>query len=1641
MEESDKNKYFESLTENFEAMAKIFASSGMEKLLTNASTKKENSTTAVEMPHTALASSTSAENSDTSKTDMNSNETVDKSDRAESSSPAESEKKFEDMDTSEYKDQQFLEDYMNSQAIAEGGYEDPNRKFKCHRCKVAFTKQNYLTAHNKTLLHRKGDKMSYPMEKYLDPNRPFKCDVCKESFTQKNILVVHYNSVSHLHKVKQAQQQGEGPLSPPSNDSTTTTATTTTAETQSQSSMDEKNKPYKCNICRVSYSQGSTLDIHIRSVGHQTIAAKLPDLIMSGQIDLSQPLIEQPNDIPKSQQQKLLAEMLQPHQILAATSAVSQPSLLFPGITSGIPAMAGLTQLNMLPGLSLPSSVTELTKSSSPSHTSSSRSKENKDKEESGETKQELSKLEGTEDSRSMRTTYLCNRCNAVFINQENLAQHQMVCLYQPGSLSSQNRGRNMNFLGRKTQIQKNLLENIGFECVMQFNEFNQPSVKREIMDEEEEEEEGEGENRAEPEKEEEMETEIPEKEENSDLPELNKSVCVTCKKEFSSVWVLKSHQEEVHKEVVPINLVENLGEQFKSDYDKKLPKEVEKGSSPAPSDTVTNGSSDVPTPKMESNTEMPPPPPPTSAAPQISPAQLDMAAQMMPMFGLGMHMPVPLSMAMAMNLQPPLMPMMFGPMVGESNLSSTPTSMAEQVHPKQQQAAQAAQIAAQQAALNQKRARTRINDEQLKILRAHFDINNSPSEEQINAMSDQSGLPQKVIKHWFRNTLFKERQRNKDSPYNFNNPPMTTLDLEEYEKTGKIPQVPEEKAQDIKPVLKEPEEVQVKKENTKAEASTAVQLSQQQQQQDFQKQMQQLQQQQQQHLQQIKQQLQQQQSMFKEKVMDPSPLKLEPSHRESPELSDTDYSNMSASSSIPSTPNHMASFMMTSGSGDDIRPRFEPTPYHSGYAKRANRTRFTDYQIKVLQEYFEQNAYPKDDELDHLSQMLNLSPRVIVVWFQNARQKARKIYENQPPPDTKEPPNVSTSNSPFQRTPGLNYQCKKCSAVFQRYYDLIRHQKKQCGLDSEKIPMPLHGGMEEDSDSLSTLSRDDFNDETGSTNSHDVSTSGDKDHLNKIKFKCEKCHLSFDGLEHWQEHQAVHAMNPGLFGNIPTNSAFGVLQSMAAAQQQENKNLMKRKLNDSFDDKFDDDDDQPRDKRLRTTILPEQLDYLYQKYQIDCNPSRKQLETISAEVGLKKRVVQVWFQNTRARERKGQYRAHQQLIHKRCPFCRALFRAKSALESHLATKHPEEMAKGDINVDNLPDAAIEPPGSQGFGSLMSSPSDMSKLLSPHGMHSFMPGLSFNDQLQMSMKQFYEDSYKKYMSDLTSTPKDHREKEYESPSVSKATTSSTKTSSGGSEAPLDLSKPLKVNTEHDKHSDGPSTDMSERSFEDHNASNKSFNDSISETCSNNENDDSNSFSTSRPSSPMGHSSIQGKRYRTQMTSLQVRIMKSIFVDYKTPTMAECEMLGREIGLPKRVVQVWFQNARAKEKKAKLTMNKGYSAELDFPKPPEECTLCHFKYSHKYTIQDHIFTKKHIDKVKMYIQSQSDVESNLTGQGSSSSTSDSLRQHQEIGRMRKAWDEAAALANSQSHLAQLQAMGLGALGLSHMPGTLNLIEIV
>lgn len=916
-------------------------------------------------------------------------------------------------------------------------------------------------------------------------------------------------------------------------------------------------------------------------------------------------------------------------------------------------------------------------------------------------------------------------------------------------------------------------------------------------------------------------------------------------------------------------------------------------------------------------------------------------------------------------------------------------------------------------AAASQKRARTRITDEQLKILRKNFDINNSPGEEQIIEMAGQSGLPPKVIKHWFRNTLFKERQRNKDSPYNFNNPPSTTLNLEEYEKTGEAKVTPlntsvSGSSSDDKSPNKQvtpPPSMQ----NTSTSQLTEIK-------QEAPEQIQ------------CQQQQQTQQHQEEQQHHSPSSSGGQQSRPHSPALSMSSIlsgihheisSHPPSTTNAPSTPmlppklapqnfanpspgtgnvvsNAIAAMALTPQRS--LSPGRGPTDYSFGgnsngsntsggsSGKRANRTRFTDYQIKVLQEFFENNAYPKDDDLEYLSKLLGLSPRVIVVWFQNARQKARKVYENQPAaePVAAGGRENDDGSGRFQRTPGLNYQCKKCLLVFQRYYELIRHQKTHCFKeeDAKRSAQAQAAAAQvaavlssEDSNSSSTTTTNNTVVNNPSTapalteqlqqplntatpphqqqtlsQTHQQSQQQSQQQQSQQQqsqteskessYQCEKCNLVFGRFELWREHQLVHIMNPSLFPpTYPPDTPFGILQQQAlnatSGVTTETPHpliamMQKRKYEDSEEGTGSDNrlnsehNEQPKDKRLRTTILPEQLDYLYQKYQIESNPSRKMLETIAREVGLKKRVVQVWFQNTRARERKGQFRAHSQVINKRCPFCPALFKVKSALESHLSSKHADQVARGEVNIDNIPDEEL---------SMESAPSNSS---TPHMMPPLFPPINSDMEASIkSLKSSYYEEMKRYFSELAHASNGKQE------IVNHQILSS-------AESPLDLSKPVDLSRpmkltlgglsslleeQHGAHfrggSDcGPLTDLSERSICDDDSMSETteFLDDesgpaspASSTQSTRQGPASGGTSGNTSGPPVtsaqssgGNTTSQsgGKRYRTQMSGTQVKVMKSLFSDYKTPTMAECEMLGREIGLPKRVVQVSIDGPRA-----------------------------------------------------------------------------------------------------------------------------------
>ena len=330
--------------------------------------------------------------------------------------------------------QDILEDYINSQSMAEDSYNDPNRKYKCHRCKVAFTRQSYLTSHNKTLLHRKGEKMSYPMEKYLDPNRPFKCEICMESFTQKNILLVHYNSVSHLHKVKLSMKESGNSSSVSSTAANSSASSTTVFSAPcsspnictppNTSSSDNEKKPFKCNICKVAYSQASTLDIHIRSVLHQTRASKLHELAMTGQIDLSVPLIERSEQTSSEQ---LHTQLHQPPTMSNESSSLmlpqNSPATSVPSSVQA-PKIPDLTQVPL--STSASSAVATITSASPQLHLST-------------DVAASMAQALGPQppvlipSQVSSQALTNCSRCNAVFMSHDALLQHQQLCsLFNP---------------------------------------------------------------------------------------------------------------------------------------------------------------------------------------------------------------------------------------------------------------------------------------------------------------------------------------------------------------------------------------------------------------------------------------------------------------------------------------------------------------------------------------------------------------------------------------------------------------------------------------------------------------------------------------------------------------------------------------------------------------------------------------------------------------------------------------------------------------------------------------------------------------------------------------------------------------------------------------------------------------------------------------------------------------------------------------------------------------------------------------------------------------------------------------------------------------------------------------------------------
>lgn len=132
----------------------------------------------------------------------------------------------------------------------------------------------------------------------------------------------------------------------------------------------------------------------------------------------------------------------------------------------------------------------------------------------------------------------------------------------------------------------------------------------------------------------------------------------------------------------------------------------------------------------------------------------------------------------------------------------------------------------------------------------------------------------------------------------------------------------------------------------------------------------------------------------------------------------------------------------------------------------------------------------------------------------------------------------------------------------------------------------------------------------------------------------------------------------------------------------------------------------------------------------------------------------------------------------------------------------------------------------------------------------------------------------------------------------------------------------------------------------------------------------------------------------------------------------------------------YQNARAKEKKAKLAFAKSFGHEMpEAPAPvPEECKVCGVKYNVKFSstsLQDHLFSKSHIENMKQYIEGQK--HDGHTSDSSDFNNSSTMPMPMPLSTSANEQDSPHSKSGSNL-LQQLQLMGL-ANALQGMPGGL------
>ncbi|XP_071393726.1 zinc finger homeobox protein 3-like [Centroberyx affinis] len=839
------------------------------------------------------------------------------------------------------------------------------------------------------------------------------------------------------------------------------------------------------------------------------------------------------------------------------------------------------------------------------------------------------------------------------------------------------------------------------------------------------------------------------------------------------------------------------------------------------------------------------------------------------------------------------------------------------------------------------KRARTRISEEQLSVLRQHFDINSLPSDEEVNKMSALSGLPHKVIKHWFRNTLFKERQRDKDSPYNFNNPPTTALEesREEVAQTQLLTDAPSSLSPGL-PANHSPQPQRaglLRGEPHRGRRSSRTRFT--------------------------EQQLESLQGVFEA----------------TPYPREEEYDRLSALLSLPNrvivvwfqNARQRARKHQDRGMEDGVEGKNQLDSIQrqrNGHYKNddddnedddcgdeGQSDRQNENSMDLTYEYYthpdspvldspphwtenehvplkgEPNSVSKKQEDGETSAQANKCQALVQTQngIPDSDSQSKETVEamqilSSPQPE----PQLQPKRSPEKPQPSSSSSSQKTVAT-----TLSTSQSSQGHTHSppsasaeEKLHTPhTHTPPNLPSAPESETSHPLLPDATSGL-STETQLQNQLQPQTQAQFQCSLCPMSLPSFQLWQEHQTRHLLatqsqvqllhsgftertmpymmlhpNHTLMASqllsgamsqmhptpthpmIPhinsiqlkntlsdhtSNTLTSLSQSSLSSLKQSSK-LMSETSCEAPGGGREVEDEHRRDKRQRTTITPEQLEVLYQRYSLDSNPTRGVLESIARDVGLKRRVVQVWFQNTRARERKGQFRSMGPgtsfslgLNHLRCPFCRALFKVKSALDAHMRSRHWAEAERAGYNL-SMSNGSNGQMGHMVMSSLMDRPGPS---VSSNPIPTLSPGFVISNKELLVKPSITSDSS---ATDLNNPEEeeDYEEEEEEYPCEEGST----------------MADQVSLSPEG---SGGPSSEWGETQTQ------------------------------RQHHHHQHHHHQQQQRQRTQMSHFQVLQLRDFYRSHRTPNRQECEALGQELGLPHRVVQVWFQNARAKEKRAR-----------------------------------------------------------------------------------------------------------------------------